>query len=431
MRWFGGPLWRNAEFLKLWIGSSVSMVGSQITVLALPLTAVLVFSAGPAETGLLAAASVAPMLLFNLPVGALVDRLPKRRVRIVSAIANAAVVASAPVAALFHLLTLEQLYVVAFLGGTCTVWSRLGNSTLLPRLAGRENLVEANTMMLTSASVALVAGPSLGGVLVQLLSAPLALLFDATTYLVSAFFTWRIKLEEPPPAHTSRSIWHDVGHGLVWLRGEPVLFRLTVCIGLANLAWYGVQAVTVVYATRDLGLSPAMLGLVLGIMGPASLLGAVTASRIARRFGLGPTMVAALGGEALSRILLVVAGGPPLVAATTIAASQIVFGFIAPLWDVNANSLRQSATPEHLLGRVSAASTFIGVGMAPIGAVLAGWIGEVASPRAALLETTLVTLLAVAILVRSPVPCLRDPASALRIDKLARDGQEPLHVGEV
>jgi hypothetical protein len=126
-------------------------------------------------------------------------------------------------------------------------------------------------------------------------------------------------------------------------------------------------------------------------------------------------MVGALCGEAASRVVLVAAGGPPLVAALSIGLSQLLFGFIAPVWDVNAHSLRQSATPEQLQGRVSAASTFVGVGMAPIGALLAGWIAEVAGVRAALLETTLVTLIAVAILVRSPVPKLRDPSSATRV----------------
>jgi MFS family permease len=410
-----GDLWRQPEFLKLWIGSSISSLGSQVTVLAMPLTAVLIFNAGPQETGLLTAAGVAPMLLFNLIAGAWVDRLPRRPVRIVADLANALVIGSVPIAAMLKQLRLEHLYVAAFLGGTCTVWSRLTMSAMLPRIVGRKNLVEANSMMITSFSASLIAGPSVAGVLVQLLSAPLALLADAASFVVSALLTSRVRFQEPPAQDTSRSIWHDVGHGLRWLRGEPILFRLTICIGLANLAWYGVQAVTVVYATRDLGLSPATLGLVLGVMGPASLVGALVASRFAKTFGLGPTMVSALCGEALSRVLVLVAGGPPLQAALTLAAAQVVFGFIAPLWDVNSNSLRQSATPEHLLGRVSAASNFIAVGMAPIGALLAGWIGEVTNPRLAILETMLVTLLAVAILVRSPVPSLRDAASAMRL----------------
>jgi predicted MFS family arabinose efflux permease len=379
-----------------------------VTLLALPLTAVLMFGAGPAETGLLTAAGVAPMLLFGLIAGAWVDRLPRRPIRIASDMASALVILSIPATALFGVLRLDYLYIVTFLAGCCAVWSRLSVSALLPSLVGRENLLEANSKMIMSFSVAEVAGPSLAGVLVQLLSAPLALIADAVTFVVSALCVWHIRLHEPGTSVEDRtSIWHEVVQGLVWLRGEPILFRLTLCIGLANLAWFGVQAVIVVYATRDLGLSPALLGITLGMIGPASLLGAFVAAQVAHRFGLGRTLVASLTGEAISRVILLVAGGPPLVAALSIGMAQLLFGFIASLWDVNANSLRQSATPEGLLGRVSAASTIVGVGMAPIGALLAGWIGEVAGLRMALLETTLVTLLALAILVRSPVPKLR------------------------
>jgi predicted MFS family arabinose efflux permease len=199
----------------------------------------------------------------------------------------------------------------------------------------------------------------------------------------------------------------------MWLRNEPILLRLTICIGLANMSLYGVQAVIVVYATRDLGLEPAQLGLALGAMGPATLIGALLASQVARRFGLGRTLIASLSGEALSRVLILVAGGPPVVAMLCLGAAQLTFGFIAPLWDVNANSLRQSATPHELLGRITAASSVIGVGMAPIGALLAGWIGEVAGPRVSLLESALVTLVSLAILVRSPVPRLVSPSSYL------------------
>jgi MFS family permease len=408
-----GPLWRNAEFNKLWFGNSVSLLGSQVTVLALPLTAVLLFGAGAAETGMLTAAGVAPMVLFSLVAGAWVDRVPRRPVRITTDLLSALIVGSVPLMAILGVLQLEYLYVVTFLAGTCALVSRLTIAVMLPALVRKEDLIEANSRNIVSFSVAQIAGPSLAGILVQLLSAPVALMADAASFLVSAFSVWRVKLPESP-TRDRKHLLHEVLEGLRWLRGQPILFRLTLSIGLANLAWYGVQAITVVYATRDLGMSPATLGVALGMMGPASLLGALVAGPLARRFGLGPVLVASLTGEAASRVILLFAGGPPLVAAVILGLSQLLFGFIAPLWDVNANSLRQSATPRPLLGRVSAASTFVGVGMAPIGALSAGWIGESAGLRAAILFTTLVTLLALAILVRSPVPTLRDPAHALR-----------------
>jgi MFS family permease len=407
----GGDLWHNREFLKLWLGSSVSTTGSQVTVLALPLTAVLIFGAGPAETGFLTAANTAPMVLFSLVAGAWVDRLPRRKIRIATDVASALIIGSVPVMALLGVLKLEYLYIVTFLSGTCTVWSRLSVSAMLPTLVGKEQLIEANTRIIASVSVAQIAGPSLAGVLVQLLSAPIALAADATTFLFSAVCVWRVKLHEVV-ATERKAIWHEVLEGLRWLLGASILFRLTISIGLANLAWFGVQAIIVVYGTRDLNLSPALLGIVLGLTGPATLAGALIAGRLAKRYGLGPVLVLSLSGEAASRVLLVLAGGPPLLAAATLGLSQLLFGFIAPLWDVNASSLRQAATPQPLLGRVTAASTFIGTGMAPIGALLAGWIGESVGLRTALLFTTLVTLFAVAVLVRSPVPSLRSPEGA-------------------
>jgi predicted MFS family arabinose efflux permease len=283
--------------------------------------------------------------------------------------------------------------------------------------------VEANARIMVSMSVALIAGPSLGGLLVQLLTAPVALAADAASFLASAFTVSRVHFEETlPPITHRKSLYREVRDGLTWLRSEPVLLRLTVCIGLANMSLYGVQAVIVVYATRDLGLEPAQLGLALGAMGPATLIGALVAGNVARRFGLGPTLIAALSGETISRFLILAAGGPPVIAMLWLGAAQLTFGFIAPLWDVNANSLRQSATPQHLLGRISAASAAIGVGLAPVGALLAGWIGEVAGPRAALLEAALVTLVSVTILVRSPVPGLRDPTGYLA-QRAAKPGQ--------
>jgi MFS family permease len=410
-----GGLWRNPEFVKVWVGTTISAIGSQVTLLAVPLTAVLIFGAGPAETGLLTAAGAAPTLLLGLLAGAWVDRLPRRPVRIVANLGSALVVATIPAAALLGVLRLEHLYAATFLAGCFIVFSRLATSAMLPALVGRKNLLEANTNLLTSFSLAQVIGPSLAGGLVQLITPPLALVVDAMSFIASAACFWRVRLDESSSAALERrGLWHEIVEGLRWLRSESILFRLTVSIGLANLAWYGVQAVVVVYATDDLKLSPALLGLSLAAAGPASLVGALVAARASRRFGLGPILVFSLSGELLSRAALLVAGGPPPVAALLVGLSQALFGFIAPLWDVNASSLRQTATPEHLLGRVSAASIFVGAGMAPIGAVLAGWIGQLAGTRVAVLETTLVTLIALVILVWSPVPRLRDPGGYTR-----------------
>jgi MFS family permease len=407
-----GGLWRDPAFLTVWLAASASAIGRQVSLLALPLTAVLMFGAGPAETGLLTAAGSAPMLLFGLFVGAWIDRLPRRPVRVIADLGSALVIGSLPAAALLGLLRLEHLYIAAFVGGTLAVCGRLALSALLPTLVGRERLLEANGKLMTTYSLSEIAGPPLGGGLVQAIGPPLALLADAVAYLVSGLSIWRLRLVEPKPKREpGASIWREIGEGLRWLHAHEVLFRLTVSIGLANLAWFGVQAVVIVFATRDLELSPTQLGVAMSAAGPASLLGAFLAARASRRFGLGPTMVTALSLEVVSRVVLVVAGGPPLMAAALVGLSYGLFGFLAPLWDVNANSLRQAMTPERLLGRVTAASTFVGVGTAPLGALLAGWLGEVAGPRVALASAAVITGLAVVCLVTSPVPRVKQPGS--------------------
>jgi MFS family permease len=405
-------VWRTTEFLKLWIGGSISAIGSQITMLAMPLIAVLTFGAGPGETGLLVAAGIAPHLVLGLPAGAWIDRLRRRPVRIVVDLAHVAVMGSVPLVAELGLLRIEYLYVVAFVSGTLAMVARLTTSALIPTIAGPQNVVAANTAIMTAFCFALIAGPALAGWLVQVVSPPTVLLLDAAGFLVSAAFF--IALREPDSAAPRRArsgLREEIGEGFRWLRGDAVLLRLTLSIGLANLAWYAVQGVMVPFATHELQLTPAVMGLAVGAIGPAGLLGSLSATLAARRFGFGPTMVGCLVGELLSRILLVLAGGPPVVAALVLGASQAVFGFIAPLFDVNANSLRQLETPQRLFGRVSAASNVIRMGMAPIGALIGAWIGEAAGPRATLAFAAFVTLGAVWVLANSPVLRLRTATS--------------------
>ncbi|MDQ3810142.1 MAG: MFS transporter [Chloroflexota bacterium] len=402
-------LWSNRDFIKLWLGTSISNVGSQLTVLAMPLMAVLMFGAGPAETALMTAAGWAPLLLFGLPAGAWVDRLPKRPLRIAADLASACVVTAIPISSSWDALRLEQLYIVAFLIGSLNVLTRLTSSALLPALVGREQLLEANTATMASFSLTLIVGPALAGVLVQVVAPPLVLLLDAVTFVASA--ACFLALNEPSSAAKQRdasTLRQEVVEGLRWLWRNPVLFPLTVSIGMANLAWFSVYGVLVPFATYELRLEPAQVGLALGAIGPPGLVGALLAAGAARRYGPGPTMTASLTGEMISRVLLLVAGGPPLLATLTLGLAQGVFGLIAPLWDVNANSLRQSLTPARLLGRVTAASTFVGVGTAPMGALLGGWIAETAGLRMALLVAALITLVALVCIVRSPVPGLRD-----------------------
>jgi len=261
-----------------------------------------------------------------------------------------------------------------------------------------------------SNAVAQVAGPSLGGILVQALTAPIAMLWDAVGFLVSAVFIAAIRSTETPrPRETARSVWHEVTEGLRWVREQPIVLRSITAIALANIEWFAVQGVLVVYATRELGLSPALLGISLAMIGPLSLLGAALAGPLTARWGLGPTMIAALFLETLSRLLLPFAGGTPVQAATVLGLSQALLGLTVPLWVVGSASLVQALTPEHLLGRVSSATRFVGFAVAPPAAFAAGIVGDLIGLRPTLFASAVIAGLAFLYLFFSPVRRYQHP----------------------
>ncbi|MDQ2913167.1 MAG: MFS transporter [Chloroflexota bacterium] len=407
------PLSRSADFIKLWIGFTIARVGSQITVLALPLTAVLLLGAGATETGLLVAAQMAPSIVAGLFIGVWVDRLPRRPILIWSNIGSAVVIGTVPLAAALGSLSLTQLYVVSFLGGVFGAATDLARGAIVPVLVGRARLVAANSRLQASNAVAQVAGPSLGGVLVQTLTAPIAMLCDAVGFVVSALFIGAIRAPEAPRSReTERSIWHEVTDGLRWVRHQPIVFRCITAIALANIEWFAVQGVLVVYATRELGLSPALLGVSLAVVGPLSLVGAALAGPLTARWGLGPVMVAALFLETLSRLLLPFASGTALQAAAVLGLSQALIGLTEPLWVVSSLSLVQSLTPEHLLGRVNSATRFVAFAVAPPAAFGAGIVGDLIGLRATLLASAVIAALAFLYLLLSPVRRFHRPPPA-------------------
>ena len=398
------------EFIKLWTGFTIARVGSQITVLALPLTAVLLLGAGATETGLLVAAQMLPSIVAGLFIGVWVDRLPRRPIMIWSDIGSAVVIASVPLAAALGALSLAQLYIVSFLGGAFAVATDLARAAIVPSLVGRARLVQANSRLQASSAVAQVAGPSLGGILVQALTAPIAMLWDAVGFVVSAIFIVAIRSPETPRSReTERSVWHEVTDGLRWVRQQPIVFRCITAIALANVEWFAVQGVLVVYATRELGLSPALLGISLAAIGPLSLLGAGLAGPLTTRWGLGPVMIAALFLETVSRLLLPFAGGSEVEAAVVLGLSQAILGLTVPLWVVGSATLVQALTPDHLLGRVSSATRFVGFAVAPPAAFAAGILGDLVGLRPTLFACAVIAALAFLYLLLSPVRRFQHP----------------------
>src|SRR5919199_2128290 len=273
-----GGLWRHPDFVKLWSGQTISRFGSEISQLAIPLTAALVLGASPAQMGLLGAFEFAPFLLLSLFAGVWVDRVHRRPVLIVADVGRAILLGSIPAAALAGVLRIEQLYVVGLLTGVLTVFFDVAYQAYLAVLVKREHLVEGNSKLEVSRSVAQIAGPGVAGALVQLVTAPIAVVVDAISFVASVIFLLLIGAPEPAPvrqAGTDGSVWSELREGLAVVIGNPLLRSIAGCTATSNLFGNAMQAIYVLYVTRELGLQPAVIGLIYAIRGPGALGGAV------------------------------------------------------------------------------------------------------------------------------------------------------------
>jgi MFS family permease len=402
---------RDPEFLKLWVGEAVSDFGDQMTLLAIPLTAVIVLKASAFEMGLLAAVATLPTALFSLPVGVWVDRLPRRRTLIAADAGHAIVLATVPLAFVLGVLGMLQLYVVAFVTGTLSVFFIVAYQAYLPGLVGRPHLVEANGKMNATASIAQLAGPSVAGVLVQIFTAPMPVVVDALSFLASLAGISLIRRPEPVLAPRPRDMVGEIREGLSALLGHPVLRAVVIGAALTILLFSAQLAIFLLYLVRDLALEPSAVGVILAIGGLGALAGAVLAPTLARRIGIGPSLIFGTSLVFLCFVLrgLVTTAG---VAVVSIAGAQLVGLFGASLFNVNGPSLRQALTPQHLLGRVNASYRFLVWGTGPIGALLGGTLGELFGLRAALLMTGFAYVAVFAFIVGSPIRSLRDLPAA-------------------
>ena len=406
---FGG-LWRHPEFVKLWAGETISQFGTQISQLAIPLTAALVLNATPLQMGLLGAFEFAPFLLLSLFAGVWVDRLRRRPVLIVADVGRAILLGSIPAAALLGVLHIEQLYVVGLLTGVLTVFFDVAYQSYLPALVNREHLIEGNSKLQASVAVAQIAGPGAAGVLVQLITAPLAVLADAASFVASVVFLLLIRAPERAPdrhANGSSSIWAELREGLVVVLGNPLLRSIAGCTATSNLFGNAMMAVYVLYATRQLGIEPALLGIIFAAGGPGALLGSLLAGRVADRFGFGSTIIGSMLSGALANLLVPLASGPLAVVAGMLMLAAFIAGLCNPIYNINQVSLRQAITPDRLQGRMNASVRFIVWGTIPIGALLGGTLGQAIGLWPTLLSMALCSLLAPLWVVFSPVRQLR------------------------
>ena len=404
-------LWRHPDFRTLWIGATISNFGSAIPSLALPLTAVVTLQASPAQMGLLGAVSTMPALLLSLLVGVWVDRVRRRPLLIGADIGRTVLIGAIPLIALCGMLRMEYLYVVSFLAGILTLVFDIASTSLLPHIVSREQLVAGNSKFVLSDAVASIAGPGVAGSVIQLLTAPLAMLVDAVSFLGSALCLSVIRPHEDTSAraHPDASVWQEIGEGLQWIIKTAPLRAMTISSGLGSLAISMQQTVFILFVSRELGLAPTSLGIVLASSGIASVLGAFLADRVAKQCGPGPAIIWGTSLGCLSQGIIPLTSGPVLIQMVLLISAQCLRGIGAPIYNINQLSVRQMITPDRVLGRVNASRRFIVFGISPIGALLGGAFGELIGLRWTLITATAVMLVGLLNLVYSPLRTLREP----------------------
>ena len=409
-------LWQHTDFRRLWAAHSVSVAGSAVTGIALPLTAIEVLEASAAQLGVLGAVATLPALLFGLPAGVWVDRWRRHPLLVRTDLGRAILLGVIPLTALLDLLSMEVLYVVAFAVGILGLFFDIAVTSYVPSVLARDQLVDGNSKLATSTSVATVAGPSVGGVLVQLISAPGAIAVDAVSFLTSALLLRGVQAHEPvagAPSGTGRTrLSNELMEGLRFLVRQPLLRAMTLSSALGSLAVSIQGAVLILYATTDLGISAALLGTVFASRGIAALVGAWLAGRVSVRFGEGRAFIIGTLVGAVGAFTLTLPSASPAASMAVMIGGLVLLGVGAPIYSVTQLSLRQAITPDRLLGRVNAGRRFVVFGVAPLGALAGGILGETLGLRAALLTGALCMAGAVVAAVASPLRSAVKPSPA-------------------
>ncbi|MCX4538498.1 MFS transporter [Streptomyces sp. NBC_01669] len=407
-------LWRDRRFRRFWAGQSVSQFGDRITELALPLIAISALNASANQVAWLTALIWTPNLLAIF-LGAWVDhRAHKRRLMILADLVRAAVLLSVPAAYLLGVVTLGQLYAVALLMGAAGVLFNTAYPPFFVRLVPRASYVDANSKLSASRSASYVAGPAIGGALVQALTAPVTIAVDALTFLASAFLVGRVSVHEFPAASGSAaapSLLQRAREGLSFVVRHPVLRAALSCAATVNFfTFVAGSGLIVLFANRSLGLSAGVIGIAFGIGATGSLLGAVFAPKVSRRFGVGRSIVVGAVLFPAPIAIAAAADGPLWLRAGALAAAEFLSGFGVMLFDVNLNSLQAAVIPDGMRSRVAGAYSTINYGIRPVGAIVGGLLATFIGLRATLLIAAVGGALSLLWLLPSPIPHIRSLA---------------------
>ena len=387
-------LWLSPDFRKLWASLTITAFGSQITNLALPLTAALLLHATPLQMGVLIALETLPFALVSLHAGVLLDRVRKLPIVIASDLVRGLALLAVPVAAFTNVLGMEILYVVGFFCGVSNVVGGAAYQVLLAQLAGRDKLVEANAKIALGETSAALVGPGLAGGLIQLLTAPFAIILDALTFFVSALMLRRIRIPQDVP-HTGPkgSVMAEILEGLKLVWHNRTLLSLAWVAALWQLLHHMQLAVLILFATRELGLSAGAIGLTYVFGGLGCVLAAASAEKLSARFGVGTVIVHGLMLTAIGWQAFGLVSGPVWFATLALGIALLVFDFGAVLYGINYIALRQAITPDRLLGRMTATMRFLTVAAAPLGSLAGGALATVIGLRGTLLTVGVLALM--------------------------------------
>jgi MFS family permease len=403
-------LFRHRDFALLWSGQAVSELGSSVSIVALPLVAVVVLHASAFEVSLLTAAASIAWLIVGLPAGVWVDRWPRRRLLIGTDVGRALVLATVPIAWSMQVLSVAHLVVVAFTVGLLSVLFDVGYPALLPSVISRQRLVEGNSALAASESAANVIGPSLGGALVHLAGAPVALLADATSFVVSAVSLAALRVTEAQPQQrpARQRLTREIRAGLRYVRTDPLARSVAVTGTLANFVLGGYQAVIVVFLAYQVGLTPALIGVLFTISAIGGLVGSLAAAPLARRVGNARVMWGAPAVMAACGLLIPMTSAGAGLAWYVAGALPLSLGVAA--FNVCVRAAIQTATPDAMLGRVTATVRLFTRSAIPAGALTAGAVASLLTPRIALAILMGLLTITPAWLLLSPIGRVRDVA---------------------
>lgn len=403
-----GPLWRNRAFVSLWSAATVSQLGSQVSLLALPFVAIATLKATTFEVAALGMVNFAPLLLFSLPAGVWIDRMRRRPVMVAADAGRALALASIPVAYAAGVLTIWQLFAVGFFTGTLSTFFDVASTAILPSIVERDHLGDGNAKLQISNQTAQVVGPGLAGTLIGALGAPYAVVADAISFVGSAAFLSRVPAKERPERRDTPML-ADIREGLRYILGHPITRPSLAFLTSANFFNSILFSVLLLFSVRKLGLSARQVGLIFTLSNVGSLVAALSTSRLQRRYGFGRVMlVTAFSGWAL--LLIPFAHGATRI--PFLVLGLFSFGSGAVIHNASSVTIRQATTPDRLLARVAASNRMVVWGTIPIATLLGGVLGTYLGLRTAVLIGAGGRALAGLIILASPVRTVRTLADA-------------------